>query len=271
MGSSPIIGSDNCCADLVQYTQMPSRSYSSFHNRGGYKPRSIKRVEKKVKRNLLIIIGVVLILGYLLLTWGLPTLIGGLSIFHKSTPSVDTHAIADDTALAPPVFNIPYEATNTATIKVSGYAASDMKVEVYIDNDLKTTADTHSDGSFESSDITLSEGANYLSGKTVDGSGKQSLSSKPIKVVYNNAKPTMELSEPNDGKEIKGGDKKVKVSGKTDPQNVVTINGATVIINYEGAFSVDININEGENKIVVVTTNSVGNSVTAERKVIYTP
>lgn len=250
---------------------MPSRSYSSFHNRGGYKPRSIKRVEKKVKRNLLIIIGVVLILGYLLLTWGLPTLIGGLSIFHKSSNTNGPRIIANDTVLAPPVFSIPYEATNTATIKVSGYAASDVKVEVYLDNDFKTTANTQSDGSFESSEITLSEGINYLSGKTVDGSGKQSLSSKPIKVVYNNAKPTIELTEPNDGKEIKGGDKKVKVSGKTDSQNVVTINGATVILNYEGAFSADININEGENKVVVVATNSVGNSITAERKVIYTP
>ena len=93
--------------------------------------------------------------------------------------------------------------------------------------------------------------------------------SKNIKVYFNNEKPKLEVSSPSDNQEIKGGDKKIRVTGNTDPQNTVAINGASVIVNGAGDFASDVTINDGDNTITIVTTNSFGNSTSIDRKVKY--
>ncbi len=238
--------------------------------KSSYKPRSIKRTEKKAKRNLIITALMGTLLLYLIFTWGLPALIGGLSTFNKFKPKTQ-NTIVEDSAVTPPVLNIPYEATNSANIKISGFASAKSKVEIYIDDELKSTTNTEGDGTFTTDNIPLSLGNNNIYGKTIDEANKQSLPSKTIKLIYNNEKPKLEINEPSDNQEIKGGDKKVKVSGKTDPQSNISINGNNAIVNSEGNFSKEIDINEGDNTITINAVNQVGNNTTIERKVKYSP
>lgn len=240
--------------------------------RSYYKPRSVRRLEKKGKQKLIFTVIGTIILIYFLITWGLPALIGGLSIFNKTSDTKSKpNAIQEDITLAPPVLNIPFEATNTATIKITGYATPNAKVEIYLDGDIETTTESDSSGNFQTDPISLSIGTNEITGKTINEKNKKSLPSKTIKITYNNEKPKLEVSEPEDGKKIQGGDKKLKVSGLTDPQNSVSVNGSTVILNVEGRFVTEIGINEGENTLVIVATNSVGNKTQIERKVTYQP
>ena len=93
--------------------------------------------------------------------------------------------------------------------------------------------------------------------------------SKNIKLYFSNEKPGLEISEPGDGLEINGGDKKVKVSGKTDENNSITVNGSTVIVDAEGNFTTVTALNDGENTITIIASNSFGNSNLVERKVKY--
>lgn len=246
--------------------RMKSASYK-------YKPRSVRRLEKKNKRNLLISTGLILLGIYFLLTWGLPAFIGSLTVFNKFKPENNqiNKPISEDPAIAPPVLNIPYEATNTATIKVNGYASADNQVEIYVDGDKKDTTTTKSDGSFTSGDIPLVLGTNNIYGKTVNSDNKTSLPSKTIQLIYNNEKPTLDVSQPTDNQQIQGGDKKITVSGKTDSENNITVNGNLVIVSSEGNFSTNVSINEGENTITITATNSVGNTTTITKKVTYTP
>lgn len=255
---------------------MPPRKYRSPHfHKSSYTPRSIRRIRQKSSKQLFVAIGFGIVILIFFISWGLPALIGGLSVFNKLKPTTPKTASIEDSAIAPPVLNIPYEATNSATIKINGYASPSSKVEIYVDGDVRSVAQTGEDGKFESEDITLSEGTNNISGKTIiDSLGaepKKSLASKNIRLVYSNEKPILEVSEPNDNTEIKGGDKKVKVSGKTDVENSVMVNGLTLIIDREGGFSTTVSLNDGDNMISVITTNQVGNTTKIERKVIYTP
>jgi len=234
-----------------------------------YRPRSVRRLEKKAKRNLILSIIIFLIFAYFLITWGLPTLIGGLTIFNKFKPAAQVEEI-EDTGLAPPVLNIPFEATNSADLKISGYATEDSQVEIYFDDSLKDTVDTSIDGSFETGNLNLIEGTNYIHAITKNGD-KKSLPSKTIKLLYSKEEPKLEVSEPPDNHQIKGGDKKVKVSGSVDNQNPITINGTTVIVNAEGNFSTEISLNEGDNTVTIIATNNFGNSKKIEKKVTYNP
>lgn len=239
--------------------------------RSSFTPRSIRKTQNKARNRIILGIVAVVVIGYLSITWGLPALIGGLTyITHFNSKPVTKVVSDEDIAIPPPVLNIPFEATNSASFVINGYTSPDTKVEIYFDEELKTTVDAKSDGSFSTEPLSLVTGTNNIYGKTVVGD-KKSLSSKNIRVYYDNEKPELTITSPSDNQEIKGGDKKVRVSGSTDSQNTVSINGSTVIVNGNGEFASDLSINEGDNTISISATNKFGNSTQIERKVKYSP
>lgn len=235
-----------------------------------YKPRSVRHWERKHQRNIIVSLILGSIILYLVFFWGLPNLIGGLSIFNRFKPGSSQDQLLENSGLAPPVLNIPYEATNTATIKISGYASPNTQVKIYLDDNLSTSTQASDNGSFLTDPITLLLGANLIYGQTVSD-GTTSLASKTIKVTYSNEKPTIELLEPPDNHQITGGEKQVKVAGKTETANSVTVNDQTVILSPEGNFTTQVPLNDGDNLISIIATNSVGNTTRVERKVTFNP
>lgn len=235
-----------------------------------YRPRSLRHSESKAKKRLIYTIVGILIASYVFFNWGLPFIIGHLSFLNKRGKPVDAESLKIDEAIAPPVLYIPFEATNSASIPISGYAAPLSRVEVYIDDEIKSQTSTDSEGKFTTSPIDLNLGTNNISAVTINNSDKKSLPSKNIKLFFSNEKPALTINEPADGTEVKGGDKKIKIAGKTDENNSVTVNGSTVIIDSDGNFQTVIPLNDGDNTITVVSSNSFGNSNQMQRNVKYT-
>lgn len=235
--------------------------------------RKIKKLARNSKRNFIITLVVIAFLIYSTITWILPSFIGGISFIKDIVnPSKQPIIPSSETAtLAPPVFNIPYEATNTAEIDIRGFATANSKVKLYIDDELKETVDASEDGSFTFKNISLSLGTNNIYGKTIDNANKESLPSKTIKLFYDNEKPSLVISEPEDGKKIQGGDKKIKVSGRTDSEVKVYINDNQIIVDKDGNFSIDQPLNEGDNIISVKAQDLASNSIEEQRKVTYNP
>ena len=201
--------------------------------------------------------------------WGLPFIIGQLSFLNKRETPIDASSLKIDEAIAPPVLYIPFEATNSASLPISGYAAPLSKVEIYIDDEIKSQTATDTEGKFTSIPLSLNLGTNNIHAVTISDSDKKSLPSKNIRLYYSSEKPQLEISEPGDGVEISGGDKKVKVAGITDPNNSVTINGSTVIVDSEGNFQTVIALNDGDNTVTVIASNSFGNNNQLQRIVRY--
>ncbi len=236
-----------------------------------YKTFSTRRNERKSRNNFILTGFLIIFLLYAFLTWILPNLIGGLTLINRlhSQPK-PSPLINEEATLAPPVLNIPFEATNTATIKVKGYASAHTKVDVYVDDQKKSTAEVQDDGSFIANDVDLTLGLNTISGKTVNGKG-ESLSSKPIRITYSNQKPKLQVTSPSNGQLVKGGDKKVTVSGSTDAGDEITVNGQKFIVNSDGNFSQFVSLNDGDNTLTVVARDSVGNTNETSLKVTYEP
>lgn len=235
-----------------------------------FKPRSIRHSESRAKRKLILTLVSVLAGIFILFNWGLPFIIGQLSFLNKRDKPIDVTALKIDEAIAPPVLYIPYEATNSASLAISGYAAPQSRVEVYIDDEIKAQTATDTEGKFTTDAVVLNLGTNNIHAVTINDSDKKSLPSKNIKLYYSSEKPKLEIGEPADGIEIKGGDKKVKVAGKTDVNNSVTINGSTVIVDSEGNFQSVIALNDGDNTLTIIASNSFGNSNQLTRLVKYT-
>ncbi|MDP3948275.1 MAG: hypothetical protein Q8P87_01025 [bacterium] len=239
-----------------------------YHSR-----RSIKRLARKSKRNFFITLTIVALISYFSLTWILPNFIGGIGIVTNIVkPSQKTVTQSSENAgLAPPVLNIPYEATSTAEISIAGFGTSNSKVKLYIDDETKQTIDVSSDGSFTFENVTLGLGTNNIYAKTLDEDGKESLPSKTIKILYDNEKPTLNINEPEDNKVIQGGDKKVKVAGKTDPGVKIFINDSQTIVDGEGNFNTYQPLNEGDNTMSIKAVDIAGNITEIQKNVKYNP
>lgn len=234
--------------------------------------RAAKKYARKSQRNFIFTLVLIGILIYATLTWALPALIGGIGFVKNTVKPSQKELVqtSNNSTLAPPVLNIPFEATNTAQIDIKGFAVPDSRVKLYLDDDPKQTVDVSSDGSFTFTDISLSLGTNNIYGKTLD-QDQESLPSKIIKLTFDNDDPPLNINEPDDGKIIQGGDKRIKVSGKTEHGVKVYINNAQVIVNQDGAFSLDQPLNEGANNIVIQAVDGATNTIEVQKRVTYNP
>ncbi len=248
------------------YPKRYERSSSGSH----YKPRSIRVFEQKTKRKIIWTIIISLVLLYLLIFWILPAIITNFSKLHKSSASRST-PISEDATLAPPVLNIPFDATNSASIDISGYASPNSKIEVYVDDTLEKETTTAPDGTFQIFGLPLNLGTDSIYAKTISSDNKSSLPSKPIRILYSDQKPNLEVNQPEDNKTIQGGDRKITIAGQTAPENTLTINGSVIILSGDGHFSVQKELSDGDNLYTITATNQVGNSIQIEKKVTFQP
>lgn len=226
---------------------------------------------RKNKRNFLVTLIIIAILLYVALYWALPNLInilGTAGKVFKQTNKVEP--ISDKSSLAPPVLFIPYEATNSAKIDIKGYASSNSKVRIFLDNELKGETDVLEDGSFIVRNIELNLGTQDLFGKTIDDKGQESLLSKIVKITYDNERPILEITEPEDNKEIKD-NRKVKISGKTEVGARVYVNSSQVIIDAEGKFQTEPSLNDGENILTIKAEDKATNYTEIIRRVLFKP
>lgn len=234
--------------------------------------RVARKLAQKSKRNFIITLTLIVLIGYATINWILPNLINGVGLVKNTvSPVKKTEVETQNATLAPPVLNIPYESTNSAQINIKGYAAPNSKVALYLDDEKKDTVDTQEDGSFEIKEIKLSLGTNNIYGKSIDEKNQESLPSKTFKIIFNNEKPTLNISEPEDNKNIKGGDKKVKIAGNTKINAQVFINDSQIIVDRDGKFESEQPLNEGDNNFNIKAVDTASNFTDVSRKVIYQP
>ena len=235
--------------------------------------RAAKKLARKSKQSFFITLFLIALLSYATIKWLLPSLVNGVGFVKNkvsSQPKPVSNTI-ENSQLAPPILNIPFEATSTAQINIKGYGSPNSKVAIFLDDEKKDTVDVSGDGSFELKNVSLGLGINNIYGKSVDDKDKESLPSKTFQVIYDNEKPNLQVLEPEDGKTIQGGDKKVKIAGTTEPQAQILINGSQVVVDKDGKFESSLSLNDGENNFTIKAVDSAGNSTEISRRVVYQP
>ncbi|MBI2040306.1 hypothetical protein HYT18_04475 [Candidatus Microgenomates bacterium] len=234
--------------------------------------RSTRKLARKSKRNFILTLILVIFLIYATISWILPFFINALGYINSlvKPPAKLVLESSENASLAPPVFNIPYEATNSPQINIQGYASPNILVRLYLDEGSTKEVNAQSDGSFLIENVELALGTNNIWGKTVDEKGKESLSSKTIKIIFDNEKPLLEVTEPEDGKQISG-ERRLKLTGKTEAEAKVFINDSRVIVDKDGNFSTDQSLNDGENIFTIKAIDQASNSSEIVRRVIFTP
>ncbi|MFH0750009.1 MAG: hypothetical protein V1917_03815 [Candidatus Gottesmanbacteria bacterium] len=193
----------------------------------------------------------------------------GFSLFVDNIRGGTTTQQVQQLILPPELDPLPI-ATNSASITVTGKGTADLTVILYI-NDMDTKKMTvDKDGTFKFEHVPLAEGTNTLSAKLTDDKKNISDLSEVITVTIKKTKPTLEITTPHDGDEIRGEQNLVTVSGKTEDTNSVTVNGRVVVMKADGSFFYDYPLGEGDTTLQIVATDLAGNQTKVERKVKYT-
>lgn len=215
-----------------------------------------------------IVIGAIL---YATIFWILPFFVNSVGLvtgIFKTTPKAKQ--VSEEVTLAPPVFNIPFEETSSTPIEIKGFATPNAKVQLYLDEHLGDEVTAFSDGSFTFENVELVLGTNNIYGKTLDDKNKESLPSKTIIVIYDNEKPPLEITEPEDGKQVQG-ERKLAFSGKTEVEAKIFLNDSQIIVKSDGTFATQVSLNDGDNQFNIKAVDKAGNFTEVSRKVFFQP
>ena len=210
------------------------------------------------------VVGSVALLVFLGL-FGLKILIA-FSVFidklRGTSPKVQEQVI-----LLPPEFDSLPEATNSAVTWVTGRAQPKTTVLLYVNDNEPQKVTVADDGVFRIEKVSLHEGVNTMRAKTTDEKNAASEFSDTLKITYKKAKPTLSLTNPDDGKTVSDDKGIVTFDGKTEEGNSVTIGDRFVPVRGDGSFSYDMTLKEGEQTIKIIARDIAGNETTMERKI----
>jgi len=218
---------------------------------------------------------------YIILTLSLLALIfkfgltGAVKIsefIQKTNPAVESD-LYENVLASPQLYPLP-EATNSATLIVSGYSLPNHSVDVYM-NDLNVRSfEVDSEGKF-SGLISLSLGLNKIYALTRDVKERTSSPSPSWTVFYSNSPPYLEITDPAKDSLIKGSGN-ISLKGKISLTSKVTVNDHSVITFPDeekryGLFSYPVKLAPGENKFKIVCSDPAENKTEIEWIIRYQP
>jgi hypothetical protein len=234
-----------------------------------YKSRLQRKTKKSVYKNTYVLLGGILIFIIAGIFFGIPLLVK-LSLFignMKSTNEIDSPS--EKSLILPPTFNTPYEATNTATISLSGVGQPGQTIEVFLNDEFETKTLVDNESTFTISDLKLDSGNNTIKARAKENN-QESGFSESFTIKLDTTPPALEVKEPTDGQKISK-IPQVKIVGKTEADSTISVNGHLPIVDSEGNFSYILPLKDGENEIKIIATDTASNQTVNQLKVIYEP
>ena len=237
------------------------------------KSSRLSRYAEKQNRKQFIIFGIGTVVILFILFQFAGTILGlfGNLIFGIRGNSDDTGETlsAVEEILFPPTLNSLPNATSSATIDIEGSSGyEEGNAVLYVNNSKDDEADLKKDGTFKFNNVSLKNGNNILKVKyTIDS--KESEFSEEYIVVRASEEPELEITNPADNSTYTKADKRINVTGKTEPNNSVTINSFRAVVDKNGQYSYLLELHEGENLIKVEAENEAGIKSAKEIKVTY--
>jgi hypothetical protein len=156
-------------------------------------------------------------------------------------------------------------ATNSATLLFSGTALNFNRLEIYL-NDEKQDEITIADV-FSGEIKGLENGTNTVHFIAKSSKSKETKKTPLCSVLYKSEKPKLEISEPSDNSKTNKED--IKISGLTDKETTIRVNGQPLIVDVEGKFTYMFRLKEGENKIQITAEDIVGNQEIKDLTITY--
>lgn len=226
--------------------------------------------EKKASRRIAIAILGTLGLLVFVAVFGLKLLVG-FSLFVDRIRGGAPAPQPQQALILPPVLDPLPEATNSATLTIHGRGTAKLQVILYVNDKEYKKLPVDDNGSFQVERIPVDEGLVTVSAKLLGDNNAISDLSNVTTTTVDRTAPKLIVNTPADGTTINDGTHKTMVTGITDDDMKVIINGRIVVLKSDGSFSYGIPLNDGENKLSVISKDMAGNETKIERTVTYQP
>ena len=171
------------------------------------------------------------------------------------------------TYVAPPNLDPLPSATNSASTNITGSALVGQTIRLSLNDNNTDETMTQPDGTFSFNNVSLEKGTNTIKAKAVAKDGSESAFSDLMTISYLSQDPTLTVDQPQDGQHFAHDTATLPVSGKTDSQDNVTVNGFWAIVDDQGNYSYQLPLNDGDTTITVIATDQAGNTSTKTLKV----
>ena len=229
--------------------------------------RLTKKTERKTSQTIFLsIVGIVVVL-FLLYKFGLGLLVN-FSLFVSGSKGQQTNSDQNQiNFIAAPILDPTFQATNSSTVTITGKADKSKDVYLYINNSQVDQVISDDKGTFKFVED-LTKGQNQIAAK-IKSKDKESDFSNTITITFQNSQPKLDISTPTDGQQFKKDQNTASVTGSTDPNVSVTVNGFWAIINDTNNFSYNLSLQNGDNQINIVATDQAGNKTEKSLKVNY--
>ncbi|HOR01699.1 MAG TPA: hypothetical protein PKZ92_00315 [Candidatus Woesebacteria bacterium] len=227
-----------------------------------------RQAEEQITKKTVVLGLLTVILVIVLLVFGLPLLIKFSILLGEG--KVKKSVEVEEKVLPPlaPRLVLPYEATNSATIKITGFAESKVTVELMKNQVSIGTTEVTENGDFEFDKIPLDEGKNEFTAVASTEKSGSGDDSKTITVVYDNEPPELLLTNPSEESlNIDYAD--FDIVGKTEPGCSVSINNRITTVDSEGNFKLKWQLNMGKNDLEITSTDLAGNSTKKKISITY--
>ncbi len=205
---------------------------------------------------------------FLVVKFGLPGLIR-LAAFIGDLKS-SGQPIEKTDSLAPTLLPL-LEATNSAKINLAGYTEAGVTVKLNRGGIVVEETISDTEGNFEFKNAVLKEGNNEFFAEAVDSQGNSSEPSKTQLTTYDNTPPQLTIDQPKAGTRFFDKDSPMTISGQTEVDTSLTINGKFVLVDSEGKFSTKWPLAEGDNQLDFLARDPAGNETKKILTVNYTP
>lgn len=225
------------------------------------------RIEEQRARKQIVIAGLIaVVFGGLFLFVVFPLLLRGVIFIaqRNSPPAEQAKALPPQT----PVIAAPDEYNNTGDLEITGFTKPDTQVTLIINEQERGVTNSDNQGAF-AFNVDLDEGEYELflfaTGKDKDTSPD----SQRYQVVVDRTKPTLEVTEPEDGKTYTlRREQTITVKGKLSEAGFVTINSSRVRTDSEGEFQAQVQLGDGENKFEFVGEDLAGNQSASQTRTV---
>lgn len=227
------------------------------------------RLKNKVRSNTFLSIALLIGITLIAIFFGLQLLVK-ISLFLGNIKSInDVPSSGSREFVLPPTLDPLYEATNSATIAISGTGTPGQTVEIFLNDGLKTKVLVDNNSQFTISGFRLESGTNAIKARAKLDE-KESAFTPEVTVVVDITPPALEIKEPADGQVVKN-TPQVRILGKTEADTNVLINEFLPVVDSLGSFSYTMPLKEGENKVKITAKDKAGNQTTNEITIKFEP
>ncbi|OGD09975.1 hypothetical protein A2397_00340 [Candidatus Amesbacteria bacterium RIFOXYB1_FULL_44_23] len=232
----------------------------------------MQRVQEKqnLKKILLLGLTIVVILAAMV-SLGFTALAKMFVVWGDVTSSFRSVEKTDNIPPSPPRLNSDFDATNSATISLAGFAEPGSSVYLQRNQETALQIMVPENGNFLFDEVNLTLGKNRFKAWAVDLSDNKSQDSEELEILFANAPPDLDITSPKEGQIVTGSEAKIEIKGKTDPEAKVTVNERVAIVSMNGTFALKLGLTSGDNTFVVTASDRAGNTIKKELLVVYKP